>query len=131
MGKTTTVLLIALAALALGFTFPQATQDYPDAITADPDHYSVKFENDVVRVIRIKVGPGERSSVLHYHPAHCVVELSEGTWRMTDAMGEVTEVPSSVGDLSCSDAMVHFGENASGNMGEAVLIELKGRESFY
>ncbi len=93
MGKPTTVLLIALAALALGFTFPQATQDYPDAVTADPDHYSVEFENDAVRVIRIKYGPGERS-VLHYHPANCFVLLSEGTWRMTDAMGEVTEVPS-------------------------------------
>lgn len=129
MGKTTTVLLIALAALALGFTFPQATQDYPDAVTADPDHYSVEFENDAVRVMRIKYGPGEHS-VLHHHPAHCFVLLSEGTWRMTDAMGEVTEVPSSVGEVSCGDAEVHLPENASGKTGEVVLIEFKGRESF-
>ena len=121
--------LIALAALALGFTFPQATQDYPDAVTADPDHYSVEFENDVVRIIRIKYGPGERS-VLHYHPANCYVSLSEGTWRVTDAMGEVTETPMLVGDVGCGNAVVHLGENASGNTGEAVLIELKGRESF-
>ena len=129
MGKTTTVLLIAFVALSLGFTLPQATQDYPDAVTADPDHYSVEFENDLVRVIRIKYGPGEHS-VLHHHPAHCSVILSEVTWRMTDVAGEVTENLASVGGVNCGDADVHLPENASDDTGEVVLIEFKGRESF-
>jgi len=30
-----------------------------DAVIADPQHYTVEFENDKVRVIRIKYGPRE------------------------------------------------------------------------
>lgn len=30
-----------------------------DAVIADPVHYSVEFENDRVRMIRAKYGPGE------------------------------------------------------------------------
>ena len=40
---------------------------YPDAVAADPKHYSVSFENDVVRFLRVKYGPGEKS-VMHRHP---------------------------------------------------------------
>lgn len=29
-----------------------------DAVIADPDHYTVEFENDRVRIIRIKYGSG-------------------------------------------------------------------------
>ena len=32
-----------------------------DAVVADPEHYTVEFENDKVRIIRIKYGPGEKS----------------------------------------------------------------------
>jgi hypothetical protein len=32
-----------------------------DPVKVDPGHYSVDFENDRVRVLRIRYGPGERS----------------------------------------------------------------------
>ena len=53
--------------LALGVTLgvasstlvaQQRPDSYPDAVTADPKHYSVSFENDVVRFLRVKYGPG-------------------------------------------------------------------------
>ena len=28
--------------------------DAPHAVTADPDHYSVEFENEAVRVVRVR-----------------------------------------------------------------------------
>ena len=37
-----------------------------DAVIADPQHYTVEFENDRVRIIRIKYGPHEKS-VMHSH----------------------------------------------------------------
>jgi hypothetical protein len=32
-----------------------------DPVKVDSKHYSVEFENDKVRVLRIKYGPGEKS----------------------------------------------------------------------
>ena len=44
------------AAVLLG----QGTQTLPDAIKADSKTYSVEFENDVVRVLRVRLAPGVR-----------------------------------------------------------------------
>ena len=39
-----------------------------DSVKVDPKHYKVEFQNDRVRVLRIKYGPKEKS-VMHSHPA--------------------------------------------------------------
>ena len=44
---------------------PQPTAD--DPVKVDPKHYVVEFENDRVRVVRIKYKAGEKS-VMHSHP---------------------------------------------------------------
>ncbi len=44
---------------------PQPTAD--DPVKVDSKHYKIEFENDRVRVVRIKYGPGEKS-VMHSHP---------------------------------------------------------------
>ena len=43
-----------------------------DAVTADPARYSVLFENDLARLIRVKYPRGTRS-VMHSHPAGCAM----------------------------------------------------------
>ena len=53
-----------------------------NAVVADPDHYKVELENDSVRVVRVKYGPGEKS-VMHDHDDYVVVYL-------TDAKGKFT-----------------------------------------
>ena len=42
----------------------------------DPKHYSLEFENDSVRVVRISYGPGERSD-MHDHPDGVAVFLTD------------------------------------------------------
>lgn len=112
-------------ALSLACGEPAAeAEEYPEAVTADPDHYSVEFENDLVRLVRIRYGAGE-SSVMHTHPANCSVALSDASWRMTDPAGEVTEDPSTLGDVSCGEATVHLPENAGDGAAELILIEMK------
>ena len=85
----------------------------PDPTVVAPDHYSVEFENDKVRAIRIKYGPGE-TSVMHYHPDSVAVffddlqgqfELPDGsTQDMTAEAGQAIFTPagqhrpSNVGD---------------------------------
>ena len=46
-------------ALVLGCSGTDTPIEYPDAVTADPNHYSVEFENAAARLIRITYGPGD------------------------------------------------------------------------
>lgn len=98
-------------------------QEVPDAVVADVDHYSVEFENDAMRLVRVDYAAGEES-VMHRHPALCSVTISETSWRMTDADGSVTENGGSVGEFSCNEASVHRPENAGTGPNQVILIEL-------
>ena len=95
-----------------------------DAVIADPEHYTVEFENDRVRIIRIKYGPGEKS-VMHTHGANVSVFLSEGSIRMNLPDGTFVDVPSEVGVAQWADAEEHLPENLSDEPLEVLLVELK------
>ncbi len=118
------LLPIALVMYSLGCGEAPPPVEYTDSVTADPDHYSVEFENDAVRLVRVAYGPGEES-VMHTHPAHCAVALGDGSWRMTDPEGAVTEITLPFGDLGCFEAGAHLPENAGAAVAEAILIEFK------
>ena len=53
-----------LSLLILVCAVPALAQD---PVKVDPKHYKVEFENANVRVLRVTVGPGEKS-VMHWHP---------------------------------------------------------------
>lgn len=99
-----------------------------DAVEADPAHYSIEFENDVVQLIRIAYGTGERS-VMHSHPANCTVLLTDTNFTMTPLSGDPETNEGAMGDVDCGDGYVHLPENAGGDA-EAVMIALKGRDIF-
>jgi quercetin dioxygenase-like cupin family protein len=100
-----------------------------DATAADPDHYSVEFENDVMQVVRIRYGPGERS-VMHSHPANCNLLLTDATFIMTPQAGEPTTNNETMGTINCGDADVHLPENIGGADAEVAFFALKGRDTF-
>ncbi|MGH6913246.1 MAG: cytoplasmic protein [Geminicoccales bacterium] len=104
-------------------------QTQPDAVTADPDHYSVEFENDVVRLLRVRYGP-EEASVMHRHPANCAVFLTDAVARMELPDGETAEPSFKAGQLLCGDAEVHNPSNTGSEPLELIIVELKGREAF-
>jgi quercetin dioxygenase-like cupin family protein len=89
----------------------------PDAIDVDPAHYSVQFENDVVRLTRIKV-PGGIKTPMHAHLAYCIVEIRD------------METGVKAGDASCGDAMAHASPNTAKSLNEAITIEFKNRDKF-
>ena len=100
----------------------------PDAVTADPAHYSVSFENELVRILRVGYRAGEKS-IMHRHPASCAVFLTDQTFNFTlpDGTTEPASVPA--GALGCGDANVHRPENIADDA-DFVMIEFKGREKF-
>ena len=98
-----------------------------DPVVVDPGHYTVEFENEQVRVLRIKYGPGEKS-VMHGHPACFGVHLTDGHVRFTMPDGTTEEVSASAGDVVQYPAGDHLPENLSDQPLELVLAEFKGQD---
>ena len=121
MRNTILGILVGLASSAL---VAQPGAQHPDAVSADPAHYSVSFENELVRFLRVRYGPGERS-VMHRHSANCAIFLTDQTFNFT--LPDGTAAPASVpgGALGCSDGNVHLPENIGNNAFEVIEVELK------
>ena len=123
------VLGITLGAGSSMLVAQRSADSYPDAVTADPRHYSVSFENDVARFLRVKYGPGEKS-VMHRHLPGCVVFLTDQTFNFTipDGTTEPATVPA--GALGCSDGNVHMPENIGDEDAEFIMVEFKDWATF-
>ncbi len=96
-----------------------------DPTMVDSDHYTVVFENDHVRVLRITYGPGE-ASVMHDHPGHVAVALTPGTWSMTFPDGESMEISQKAGEVVWAPAGPHLPKNILDQPAEVIVVEVKG-----
>jgi len=108
----------------ISVAFFSTTAIAADGVEADPEHYTVEFENDKVRVIRIKYGPGEKS-VMHTHGPNVAIFLTTSTVRMTLPDGTSTDVTAEFGGTQWADAEEHLPENLGDEPMEVVLVELK------
>jgi hypothetical protein len=95
-----------------------------DAVTVEPEHYKVEFENDRVRVVRITYGPGEKSE-MHEHGPGVIVNITPLQTRFTLPDGSTEEGQSPAGTAVWSDAVMHSAQEIGNQRAEAVLIELK------
>ncbi len=97
-----------------------------DAVKVDSKHYTVEFENDQVRVLRIRYGPHEKS-VMHSHPAGVVIMVTDMNTRFTLADGKTEERQGKAGQVLPAEAVTHLPENLSDQPFEAILVELKAK----
>jgi|SRR5688500_8708771 hypothetical protein len=100
-----------------------------DAVRADPAHYSVSFENELVRLLRVKYPPGDKS-VMHRHSASCVVFLTDQTFSFTLPDGTTEPASVAAGALGCGDGNVHLPQNIGPDAAEFIMVEFKNRETF-
>lgn len=97
-----------------------------DPLKVDRKHYRVEFENDQVRVIRVKIGPKE-SVPMHEHSLdRVVVYLTDQDFRITGADGKAVAAKHKAGDVGFSGPARHKEENLSDQAFEIVVVELKG-----
>ena len=94
------------------------------AAAASPDMYSVAYENDAVRLLRVSY-PAGATSEMHSHPAHCAVAINGSSWSATPQDGEASELTLEKGDVACVPAGAHRMENTGSEAAEAVLVEFK------
>lgn len=95
-----------------------------DSVKVDPKHYRVEFQNDRVRVVRVRYRPNEKS-VMHAHPANVAVYLTGGSAKFTFPDGKTNTTDIRAGQAQWSDKQNHLPENIGGKPFELVLVELK------
>ena len=95
-----------------------------DAVKLDPDHYNVELENDKVRVLRIKYGPGEKS-VMHDHSEGVVIFLKDQDAKFNLPNGETVNASAEAGQVIWSNAVRHLPENIGNESAEVIQVEFK------
>ena len=118
------LVILALVLSASGKTSTaQTAQGLQDAVTADSRHYTVEFENDIVRVLRVRLGAGD-STPRHTHSAYCAIELSDSS--LKEGTGPTSE--SKAGQVFCGDATSHAPTNVGKALAESIVVEFKNRQ---
>ncbi len=101
-----------------------AKENQDDSTKVDPKHYKTEVDNDRVRVIRARYGPGEKS-VMHQHPALVAVFLTDGNFKFTMPDGTSREVPIQRGGVMADAAQQHLPQNLTQKPAEVILVEPK------
>jgi hypothetical protein len=117
-----------LGALSATLVAQRSADSYPEAVTADPAHYRIAFENDVARFIRASYAPGDKSP-MHRHLPGCTIFLTDQTMNFTVPDGSGGPVKVEAGALGCGDGNVHRAENLEGPA-DFVIVEFKDRKTF-
>jgi len=116
--------LLAMLAV-LGVTREALPQD---AVTANPRSFRVVLDNERVRVLEYRSGPGLGvcGQGMHHHPDRVTVALTDAKVRVTGADGRtaVREIPA--GQVFYAPAETHAVENIGGAGTLIYIIELKG-----
>ena len=109
---------------ALGVTRDSLAQD---AATSDPRSFRVVLENDRVRVLEYRSGPGLGvcGQGMHYHPDRVTVALTGAKVKLTNAQGrtDVRDIPA--GHVFFAPAETHSTENIGGSGTRIYIVELK------
>ena len=95
-----------------------------DPVKLSPQYYTVRLENDRVRVLEYRLRPGEKE-VMHSHPSYIVHFLTEATVRTTVPNGAKTETTVKKDDIVWREPISHTGENIGRTELHAILVELK------
>ena len=95
-----------------------------DPLKVDTKHYKVEFENDQVRVIRTRFGPGEGAPLPEHQRNRVVVFLTDQNIRITGADSAFTAT-NKAGEVSWGLPVKHSELNLNKTPFEAIMVELK------
>jgi quercetin dioxygenase-like cupin family protein len=116
---------ILLAGLVAGSLYVLAMNAMAqDPTKVDSNHYKVVFEDEQVRILKIKYGPKEKS-VMHEHPNSVAVFLTDGKIKFNLPDGTSQEVTVKAGGSQANPAGKHLPENVGDKAFEVILVEMK------
>src|SRR5512137_2440971 len=98
----------------------------PDVTKMKSNVYKVLMENEHVRVLDIRLRPGEKAP-MHNHPSkHIVYMLTDAKLKLTGEDGKVSTLDAKAGDTMWMEAGSHAAENVGTTEGHNLVIEVKG-----
>ncbi len=115
---------IAPAIMAIFFCLCASMLWAQDPVVVDAKHYKVVAENNEVRVLRIKYGPGEKS-VMHFHPEGVAIYMTNSAGEFTMPDGKVIKSGGKAGEVILAPAGKHQPHNGDKPL-EVIQVELKG-----
>jgi quercetin dioxygenase-like cupin family protein len=95
-----------------------------DPVKVDPSRHKVVFENDRVRVLRIKFKARDKTKQ-HEHPNGVAIYLTDVKAKFTLADGKTREGGGKRGEVTWALAENHSVQNATGKPADIILVELK------
>ncbi len=96
----------------------------PDAVLIDPDKFTVRLDNERVRVLEARIAPGQGHG-MHWHPQHLVYTLSAYNVRDTFPDGSTKTMARDAGELLWGEELTHATRNIGETAVHALIIELK------
>lgn len=95
-----------------------------DPVVLDPDKFDVLLENERVRVLEVRIAPGQGHGT-HWHPEHLIYTLS--AYKVQDKFldGSKKTMERGAGELIWGDELTHAMENVGEGAVHALIIELK------
>jgi hypothetical protein len=95
-----------------------------DPAETNPDHYTVVFENDRVRVLEYRDRPGDRTTQ-HVHPDSVMYTLSTFRRRLYAADEQTRDVEIVAGTTGWLPGQQHAGHNIGDTDTHVLFVELK------
>ncbi len=95
-----------------------------DPVNVDPKHYHVEFENQQVRVLRVRIPP-HVTTPMHTHSLNRVVTYISDQDMEVTTNGKAERVRHKAGDVSWGEPTTHIEQNLSDQPFEVVVTELK------
>jgi quercetin dioxygenase-like cupin family protein len=95
-----------------------------DPVRLDPDKFEVRFENDRVRILEVRMPPGSRHA-MHSHPQHVIYALTSYTVKDDFPDGTTGVGSREAGEVIWGEAVTHGAENVGESWVRALIIEIK------
>ena len=124
MMKGSRLFLVSLLLVTLSSGFGSKRAYAQDPVKVAPKNVKVVFENDRVRVIEVRIKPGEKIPV-HSHPANVTIALSAFKVKWVSDEGEPTVKQFKLDTVVWSEPITHASENVGSTEIHAIAIELK------
>jgi hypothetical protein len=96
-----------------------------DPLALDPRHFKLEIDNNQVRVLRLRLGKGERTPLHEEVFEQLLVPLTPAQLKTADAKRRVTEVTYKQAELQWLAPGSEAEENAGGKPYEALIVEFK------
>jgi quercetin dioxygenase-like cupin family protein len=97
-----------------------------DPALVSPAHYVVTTENDRVRIVDLRFGPGDRDE-MHGHPSYVAYFITGADLAFAFADGRTGARQFEPGEVIFSQPTVHMVENAGSEPAHIWIVELKDR----